>query len=51
MKSYLNELPSYDTVDLELSVEDVQGVSFLLETPRYIHEAGKYVSFQNWRID
>lgn len=42
MKSYLNELPSYDTVDLELSADDVPEVSFLLEIPQYIHETGKY---------
>lgn len=42
MRSYLDELPSYDTVHIELSADDVPEVSFLLEIPQYIHEAGKY---------
>lgn len=42
MRSYLDELPSYDTVHIELSADDVPEVSFLLEIPQYIHETGKY---------
>lgn len=31
MRSYLDELPSYDTVHIELSADDVPEVSFYLK--------------------